>query len=357
MLAKNRVKAFTLVELLVVIAIIGVLVALLLPAVQAAREAARRAQCSNQLRQIALAWQLHHDANGFFPSAGWGFRWIGDPDRGFGKSQSGSWAYSILPYMEAGNVHQLGAGLTGTAKRDALTKLAETPVETFYCPSRRPAAAYSNPDEAGGPNLNYNVGNPSTLARMDYAANLGPRPPKGFGIPGNLTFQWGTGPSVADAEQGKGFLMEDDPSVSTDFDGFTWLKGVAFQRSEIQNKHITDGTSNTYMVGEKWMNPDYYTGGRNPNFQEKDLGDDQAAWMSDDLDTCRLSGPTNFASATPIPDQPGLEQYAAFGSAHPSVFHMATCDASVHSVNYDIDPVVHHAYGTRDGGETESTEF
>src|SRR4051812_15513022 len=96
-------SGFTLVELLVVIAIIGVLVALLLPAVQAARESARRSQCSNQLKQIALGWQLHHDSHQFFPSAGWGFAWIGDPNRGSGKSQSGSWAYSLLPYLESAN--------------------------------------------------------------------------------------------------------------------------------------------------------------------------------------------------------------------------------------------------------------
>ncbi len=174
-MTKNSCRSgFTLVELLVVIAIIGVLVALLLPAVQAAREAARRAQCSNQLKQIALAWQLHHDTHKFYPSAGWGYKWIGDADRGTGKKQPGSWAFSILPYLEATNLYQLGAGATGTAKYDALTQLAQTPLPVFYCPSRRPAQAYHNGDVSGGPGINYNFGNTETLARTDYAANLGP---------------------------------------------------------------------------------------------------------------------------------------------------------------------------------------
>ena len=79
---------FTLVELLVVIAIIGILVALLLPAIQAAREAARRRQCTTQLRELTLGCLNHHDVHGHFPTGGWGWNWVGDPDRGYGKEQT-----------------------------------------------------------------------------------------------------------------------------------------------------------------------------------------------------------------------------------------------------------------------------
>lgn len=336
---------FTLVELLVVIAIIGVLVALLLPAVQATRESARRSQCSNQLKQIALGWQMHHDAHQFFPSAGWGFAWIGDPDRGAGKNQSGSWAYSLLPYLESASVHRLGAGATGAAKRNALTQLAQTPVAAFYCPSRRPVAAYSNPVGPGG--LSYNFDLPQLLARTDYAANLGPRVTVGFGDPPTTGFQWFSGPNPSDADQGKEFRMET-------FDAFNKLQGVTYQRSEIELRHVTDGTSQTYLCGEKYVNPDYYDGGRVSDIAERDIGDDQGAWISDDLDNNRLTGPANYGDARPAPDQPGLQWFRAFGSAHPSGFYMAMCDGSVRSVSYDVDPVVHDALGTRNGGETVS---
>jgi prepilin-type N-terminal cleavage/methylation domain-containing protein len=335
-------RAFTLVELLVVIAIIGVLVSLLLPAVQAAREAARRSQCSNQLRQVALAWQLHHDAQKFFPSAGWGYAWIGDPDRGFGKKQPGSWAYSCLPFLEATAIHQKGKGAAGSVKRDALTELAQTPVAAFYCPSRRAPDAYNNADSGLGPNINFNFGNPPRLARSDYAANLGPEIGPSFGdVPppmGRYT-QWGRGPTPSDADQGRGFM-------SNSFDTFKYCRGVAFQRSEINLKHITDGASNTYMVGEKYVNPDYYQGGRSSNFSEKDIGDDQGAWISDDLDNNRNT------DLPPTQDQPGFDWKFAFGSAHPATFQMAMCDASVRTVSYDVDPAVHKALGTRSGDET-----
>src|SRR5262245_26140759 len=107
-LSDRRVRgAFTLVELLVVIAIIGVLVALLLPAVQAAREAARRMQCQNHLKQIGLAFHNHHDVFGHLPTGGWGWGWVGDPDSGPGIRQPGGWCFNILPYVEGKNIYDI----------------------------------------------------------------------------------------------------------------------------------------------------------------------------------------------------------------------------------------------------------
>ncbi len=169
---RSRPRAFTLVELLVVIAIIGILVALLLPAVQAAREAARRASCTNRLKQVALAWHLHSDSHGFLPSGGWGYNYMADADRGSGEKQPGSWAYSCLPYLEEQAIHDIGKGITDLNLEKAPNAvLASTPVGTFYCPSRRAAAA--TPCLYTGAQA-YNADHSDIQARTDYAANVGP---------------------------------------------------------------------------------------------------------------------------------------------------------------------------------------
>ncbi|MDC0935451.1 DUF1559 domain-containing protein [Pirellulales bacterium] len=163
---------FTLVELLVVIAIIGVLAGLLLPAVQAAREAARRTECRNHLKQLSLGVLQHHTAHSRYPTGGWVCRMVGDPDAGYGVDQPGGWYYNILDYMELGNVRAQGAGEPGNRKRRIWRRAVETPVEIAFCPSRRPPAAYPHPPYYQGASWD-NIPPTRAVARNDYAINAG----------------------------------------------------------------------------------------------------------------------------------------------------------------------------------------
>jgi prepilin-type N-terminal cleavage/methylation domain-containing protein len=164
--------AFTLVELLVVIAIIGILIALLLPAIQASRESARNLECMNHIKQLAAAMNGYIDAERHFPSGGYGTAYSPHPDRGLGLNQPGGFFYDLLPFMENRQLFDLGKGVG--AMNDSSPVLFEsnklrnsTPSPLFYCPSRRAAANYP---VIRTPLLCADM---ETASRTDYAGNAG----------------------------------------------------------------------------------------------------------------------------------------------------------------------------------------
>jgi prepilin-type N-terminal cleavage/methylation domain-containing protein len=324
--SKGR-RGMSLVELLIVIAIIGVLIQLMLPAVQSAREAGRRAACQNHLKQIVLAAQNHEQAHKHLPTAGWGWAWMADPDRGAGKDQSGSWGYQLLPYLEASHVHDIGRGLFGEAKYDELTRLASTPVAVFYCPSRRLAEATPTVDTPFAlteipPGLYwYNAKRADNLARSDYKANAG-----------DTFVFWGEGPPPSKAEKGEGFLVFNDIDGPTTPGAFN---GVVVQRTPIQFAHIFDGLSKTYFAGEKYLPSEHYETGANP-------ADDQSCWNGDDMDM--LASTEHPPSRDDVLKGP---MGVSFGSTHVDGLNMALCDGSVQFISYQVDPHVHSQFGNR----------
>jgi prepilin-type N-terminal cleavage/methylation domain-containing protein/prepilin-type processing-associated H-X9-DG protein len=305
--ARSR-PAFTLIELLVVIAIIAVLMGLLLPAVQKVREAVARTSCMNNIKQMALACQLHESYRKTFPAAGWNYRYSGEPDAGFGKNQPGGWHYNILPYIEQQNIREMGAKLPNAQQREEGKKMVANVVKTFICPTRGNAVLFDYTLNA--PYNFLNINQPTQIARSDYAANAGNR----------TNGQW------------------------TDYNT-TNQTGVIYDRTGINYDQIVDGMSNTYLLGERYLNPDYYARGDNN-------GNDQGWSSGHDFDVFRAtdysaSDPVKSSEYFPRMDRKGVNNRQAFGSAH-LVFNMAFCDGSVRGMQYTISPINHYRMGNRE---------
>jgi prepilin-type N-terminal cleavage/methylation domain-containing protein/prepilin-type processing-associated H-X9-DG protein len=329
-----RRRAFTLVELLVVIAIIGVLVALLLPAIQAAREAARRRQCTNNVKQMALGFMNHESTLQHLPTGGWGFYWVGNPDGGYGKDQSGGWCYNILAYIEQQALRNSGKGISDPAQKEAALKSTITVVlPIFNCPSKRQLQAYPVKDRSGSGGPNYlahnlqscNVTNGCVVARNDYRVNAGNLSPNDDEGPPAGTTSW------------KSY-------VPFKADAFNTQSGISFRQSQIRIKNILDGTSNTAMIGEKCMDPAYYENGQNG-------GDDQCVFTGHDRDNVGYTrDDEGLAPRLDAAGVMGSDSDYRFGSAHVGGFNMAMCDGSVQTIGYEIDLTVWRLYGGRDDG-------
>ena len=290
MMSRSK-RGFTLVELLVVIAIIGILIGMLLPAVQAVREAARRVTCNNNLHQMSVAVHNYESSLGFFPDGGqnwWANRTKQASKPRLAPDQTWGWLYQILPYIEQGNLYY--------EANNAVVR--RTPIPFYFCPTRRPLTVINN-----------------SRALNDYAGN------GGLVLGGGGLGNWGDGRNGAVISRG----------------------GVG---PKVGFNLVSDGGSNTILAGEKALHPDHYfiyTCADNEGFTSG-WDWDIIRW-GDQLpvsDHCKPLGPP-----APVPPQSCDRR---FGSAHGVGVNFAFVDGSVHFITNDVDLTVFQNACQRDDG-------
>ncbi len=349
MSAKTVRQGFTLVELLVVIAIIATLIGLLLPAVQSAREAARRTQCKNKLKQVGLAILNCENSSKIFPTGGiepWpNLEWYTSGSKPLGPGKQGlSWAFQILPFLE----EQAVANLTTTAQ------IAGSPIALYFCPSRRAPTSRSS----GGQQywmMDYASVQPGPSRGQSnlydlYTRSVSPTPSElatTFGCRSAASF-WGIttyandfGPKPRGDIPATQYLGFNGVIVRSSYlvTGAGKSPTMLGYDNPVKIGKIKDGTSKTMMVFEKRLRPPYAL-----------QGDDDRGWSDGwDLDTVRST------YCTPHQDSPqdvvGGRSALTPGSAHESGLNAVFADGSVATINYSIDIDTFNRLGHRDDGE------
>lgn len=334
-------RAFTLVELLVVIAIIGILIGMLLPAVQQVREAARRTQCLNNMRQTALAALNYESAHMHFPTNGMlgGLGWGGQnrPNKGI---ENWSWVYQVLPFMEQNNLANRRADVGLGANSIGQSVIGEA-VSNLTCPTR-------------GPRYWQSTGASIPLRHFitDYV---------GFWVhPTHLRFVK-MNPGYEDlpnqAPPGNYFGRQPGNNYKTT----RWIgliapggarpntSGPAEQWSEVGFGAVTDGSSNTLLFAEKGARASDY----NP-VQGGSYWDNIERNGIVDIDLSTMRGLHWNVAAYPDSNNAGLAHLGGFGSAHPGQFNIVMGDGSTQSISQTIDLVVMYTLGCRNDGQTVS---
>lgn len=306
---------FTLVELLVVIAIIGILVALLLPAIQAAREAARRAQCLNNLKQMGLALLNYESARKAYPRGRWNVVSTDTSkhdvtDRPADKSNDHSWTVVVLPYAEEQNIASRYDLKKAWFHADNRT-VVSYPLAVFVCPSFPETSRFD----------------------MSFTSTLKP-------AAGDYGCVNGVGSTPWDAHRPE----LGGPHPGDDHSRAIGVLHKVFERAPSRIKDITDGTSKTLLIVESAGRPDLYTQGRkgDANGVEK-LVTSGTGWADPD------SG--FMVNTEPVINRTNRGEIYAF---HSGGAQMCFADGSARFISDDLETVLGVAIGTRAGGETRT---